>query len=85
MTQPVKKFRVGQVNCALRENELTVNGSTVTKLSATLERRYKGRDGSWKSSGSFGRNDIPLVIWCLQKAFDSMLDERALNGEEVIE
>ncbi len=85
MTQPVKKFSAGQVSCALWENEAKVGDRIVTMLKATVERRYKDRDGSWKSSGSFGRNDIPLVIWCLQKAFDSMLEERALNGEEVID
>ena len=81
MTQPVKKFRVGQVNCALRENELTVNGSTVTKLSATLERRYKDKNEQWKSSNSLGRNEIPLAIYCLEKAFEAMVEERSVNGE----
>ncbi len=70
MTQPVKKFRAGQVNCALWENELTVNGRTVTKLSATLERRYKDKNEQWKSSNSLGRNEIPLAIYCLEKAFE---------------
>ncbi len=86
MTGPLKKFRAGQISCALWENEALVSGRQIVMLKATVERRYKDRDGNWQSSGSFARNDIPLVIWCLQKAFDTMLEERTVNGgEEVIE
>ena len=82
MTQPVKKFRAGSVSCALWENEATVNGKTMTMLKASVERRFKNGDGEWKSSGSFSRNEIPLAIWCLQKAFDTMLEEREVSGED---
>jgi len=37
-------------------------------LKATIERRYKDKDGEWKSSNSYGRNEIPLVIQVLQNA-----------------
>lgn len=49
---------------------------------ATVERRYKDRDGSWKSTGSFSRNEIPLVIYCLTKAFDTMVGESSGDGVE---
>jgi hypothetical protein len=75
-TKPVQKIRAGQVSCALWENEMTLSGGRKIKaLKATLDRRYKDSDGTWKSSGSFGRNEIPLAIWCLQKAFDNMIEE----------
>ena len=83
MTQPVKKFKAGQVNCALWENEITVNGRIVSKMNATLERRYKDKNDKWQSSNSFGRNDIPLAIYCLEKAFEMMLEERSANGNGV--
>jgi len=82
MTQPVKKFRAGSVSCALWENEAVVNGKTMTMLKTSVERRFKNGDGEWKSSGSFSRNEIPLAIWCLQKAFDTMLEEREVRGED---
>ena len=47
---------------------------------ATVERRYKDRDGTWKSSGSFSRNEIPLAVFCLLKAFAAMVGED--EGEE---
>ena len=76
---PLKKFSAGSISCALWENEATVNGRRISLLKATIERRYKDRDGTWKSSGSFGRNEIPLAIHCLNKAFEAMVEEG--NGE----
>lgn len=74
-TQPTAKFRAGPISCALWQNNVEMNGRNVVLMRATVERRYKDRSNQWQSSGSFGRNDIPLVIWCLQKAFESMLTE----------
>jgi hypothetical protein len=39
-----------------------------------LERRYRGKDRNWKSSGSFSRNEIPLAIYCVEKAFEYMIE-----------
>jgi hypothetical protein len=76
--KPVAKFRAGQVASAVWENEVDVSGRTVKILKATVQRRYKDRDGNWQSSGSFSRNEIPLAIYCLQKAFEKILEAR--NG-----
>ncbi len=75
MNQPVKKFRAGQVSAAIWENQTTVNGRQVTMLKTTIERRYKDKDGNWKSSNSFGRNEIQLARHVLQQAFEAILDE----------
>jgi hypothetical protein len=76
---PIAKFKAGQVSSALWENEIQVRGSTVKMLKATVQRRYKDRDsGEWKSSMSFSRNEIPLAIYCLQKAFEKIVE--AQNG-----
>jgi hypothetical protein len=32
-------------------------------LKATVQRRYKDKSGSWKSTTSFSRNEIPLAIY----------------------
>ena len=77
---PVKKFGAGSVSCSLWENEATVDGRKVNLLKATVERRYKDKDGQWKSSGSFSRNEIPLAVFCLLKAFAAMVGED--EGEE---
>ena len=77
--QPVKAFRAGSISCALFENDIQVNGQVKTVLKATVARRSKDSDGNWKSSGSFSRNEIPLAIWCLEKAFDAIVGEQ--NGD----
>jgi len=71
---PVAKFKAGQVSSALWENQVQVKGAAVTILKATVQRRYKGRNGEWQSSGSFSRNEIPLAIHCLQKAFEKIIE-----------
>ena len=86
--RPVAKFRVGQVSAAIWENEITVNGRKVTMLKATVERRFKDKDGQWKSSNSFSRNEIPLAIYCLQKSFEHIIgaqqDEDGNVEEETV-
>ena len=73
--QPLAKFRAGQVSCALWENEISVNGAPKTVLKASIQRRYKDSDGNWKSSQSLSRNEIPLAIYCLARAFDKIVQE----------
>ena len=81
MAGPFKKFRAGQVSCALWENEAQVNGRSVTMLKATVERRYKDKNDKWQSSGSFSRNEIPLAVYCLQKAFEAIVEEQNVQPE----
>jgi len=77
---PVKKFSAGSVSCAIWEYEAIVNGKKASILKAAIDRRYKDKDGTWKSSGSFSRNEIPLAVFCLLKAFAAMVEEN--EGEE---
>ncbi len=85
---PLAKFQAGQVSSAVWENEVEVKGRTVTILKATVQRRYKDKDGNWQSSGSLSRNEIPLAVYCLQKAFDKIIETQSKqssdngNGEE---
>lgn len=81
--KPVAKFKAGQVSAALWENEITAkNGHKATILKATVERRYRDKDGNWKSSGSFSRNEIPLAIYCLQKAFEKIIKVQVSDSED---
>jgi len=77
---PVAKFKAGQVSSALWENQVQVKGAAVTILKATVQRRYKGRNGEWQSSSSFSRNEIPLAIHCLQKAFEKIIEMQGENS-----
>jgi len=89
-TRPLKSSRAGGVRAALWENETQVNGSSKTVLEATVERRCKDKSGTWKSTTSFSRNEIPLAVYCLEKPFETIVaEEKGDNGngvaEEVVE
>ena len=85
MTQPKAKFRAGSISCAIWENEAMVAGRKTVMLKASVERRFKDATGTWKSSNSFSRNEIPLAIYCLERAFDKIIAEEQSAGEEVVE
>ena len=82
---PAKKITVGQISAALWENEINVNGQTKTVLKATVQRRYKDKDGQWKSSGSFSRNELPFAIYAMTKAFEFMVESPGESGESADE
>jgi hypothetical protein len=54
--KPVHEVRLGRVKAAIWENDT----STGIRHNVTIQRIY--RDGEqWKTSDSFGRDDLPLV------------------------
>lgn len=67
MSAPVKKFSAGGVQIAIWENE-GAEGRTYNTVS--IDRRYKNKDGEWKSSSSLKLNDIPKAVLALQKAYE---------------
>jgi hypothetical protein len=87
---PVSKFKAGQVSSAVWKNTIQVQGKAITVLKATVQRRYKDKEGNWQSSGSFSRNEIPLAIHCLQQAFEKIIETQqednanSSNVEETI-
>ena len=81
-TKPLAKFIAGGVSAALWENEMAVKGGeTVKILKTSVSRRYKDRNGNWKTTCSFSRNEIPLAIYCLQKAFEAIIEKG--NNHEI--
>jgi hypothetical protein len=55
--KPVHEIRMGRIKAAIWENE-TQNG---VRHNVTCQRIYKEDGGEWKSSDSFGRDDLPLL------------------------
>ena len=72
--QPLARIKAGGVSVSLWENKAIFNDRQVTILKASLQRTYKAKDGQWKTSNSFSRNEIPLAIFCLRKAFEKIID-----------
>lgn len=71
----MERIRAGQISCALWENEINVNGTRKTILKASVTRRYQDKNGNWQSAQGFSRNEIPLAVYCLQKAFARMIEQ----------
>ena len=55
--KPVHEIRLGSVKAAVWVNRSAAG----TWHSVTFGRLYKDADDSWKTTDSFGRDDLPLV------------------------
>ncbi len=83
---PIAKFKTGQVSSAVWENQIDIRGKTVTILKASVQRRYKDKEGNWQSTTSFSRNEIPLAIYCLRKAFEKIIEmQNEMPGDNNME
>lgn len=74
--KPVERFRAGRITCALFENEVDEGGQAQRVVNASLTRRYQDRWGYWKSEFEFAREDLPLAIHVLKRAFETMTDRQ---------
>lgn len=71
-TAPLARLKAGNVTAALWENKI----GKETILKASVQKRFQDREGNWKSSNSFARNEIPLAIYCLSKAFEKIVEQQ---------
>ena len=81
-TLPIAKFKAGSVSAAIWENEMRTERGKGVILKTTVQRRYMDRNGQWKNSGSFSRNEIPLAIYCLEQAFAKMIEKQNEESTE---
>ncbi|MDE0166750.1 MAG: hypothetical protein OXL36_16765 [Bryobacterales bacterium] len=58
ITKPVAEVRVGRVKAAIWPNQ-TESGAV--RHNVTFARIYKDANGEWKSTSSFGRDDLLVV------------------------
>jgi len=71
---PVKAFRRGTCSAAVFANDAKVNGRSVEILKAHVQRRYKDKNNNWQSTSTYGINDIPKIVLCLQQAYEFMTE-----------
>lgn len=74
-TTPVQGFRVGAVRVAIWENQ-SPNG---TRFNATFQRLYHDQ-GLWKTSTSFGRNDLSSLVQAAEMARDWIAQKERYNN-----
>ena len=63
--KPVHEIRMGAVKAAVWENQTEAG----IRHNVTVQRLYKDGD-SWKTTESFGRDDLPLLAKVVDQAHD---------------
>ncbi len=77
-TKPVHEIRLGRVKAAIWENEAgdtTRFNTTFVKLYRVKEVQRAAFDNGWRETGSFSRDDLPLLAkvadqahtWCYEQ------------------
>ena len=74
-TKPVDEVRLGALKAAIWRNERD-NGA---RFNVTFSRSYRDSDGNWKSTSSFGRDDLLVVAKLADRAHSRIF---ALQREE---
>jgi hypothetical protein len=75
--KPIHEIRIGAVKAALWEN----THENVTRYNVTVCRLYKdGED--WKSSESFGRDDLPLLCKVADRAHTWIFENKKEKAAE---
>lgn len=71
---PEQKFSAGAINASVWRNEtISKAGNPVVYYTVSLQRRYKVKDGEWKSSGSMRVTDLPKAVLVLNKAYEYIM------------
>ena len=73
--RPVHEVRLGRVRAAIWLNE-SENGAF---YNVTVTRIYKDGD-EWKDSGSFGRDDLPLLAKVCDQAHTWIFEQRSKSN-----
>ena len=73
--QPEKKFSTGAITATIWKNNGTSkqNGESVEFRTIQLDRRYKDKEGTWKSTSSLRLNDLPKASLVLDKAYEYLV------------
>lgn len=76
---PIKSFKSGALQVAIWENEtLSDTGQVQSFRTVTFDKRYKDKNGEWKSSNNLRANDLPKAALILNKAYEYLI----LTGED---
>lgn len=72
--KPEKKFSTGAVSATIWKNKGTSKSGEPTEFrTINLQRRYKDKDGEWKSTNSLRINDLPKAALVLNKAYEYLV------------
>lgn len=74
---PIMTDPNNSVSAAVWERDVKLDdGREFTAHSISCEATYRDKEEQWQKSGSFRSNQIPTLIYCLQRCFDWALSQR---------
>jgi len=73
---PIPTDRDNSVEVAVWSREVTSGDRSFTVYNATVHASYRDKDGQWQSAKGFRGSQIPVLVYCLQKAHDWILSQR---------
>ena len=79
--KPIKSFRLRGVSASIFANQAKSEGRDITFHKVSLQRSYKDGD-EWKTTTSFGRDDLPIARLLLDRAWQFILDTEATRGKD---
>lgn len=78
--KPVKVFRLRGISASVFENHAKSDGRDISFHKVSLQRTYRDGD-EWKTTTSFGRDDLPVAKLVLEQAWEFILESEASRGK----
>ena len=69
--RPTATVRIGTVKAAIWENK---NNGERTCYNVTFSKRYRDAEGQWKTTHSFGRNDLLVLAKVADQAHSQIVE-----------
>ena len=85
---PEKRFTTGVITATIWKNKVqSKTGEPVEYHTVSLQRRYKDKEGTWKSTNSLRINDLPKASLVLNKAYEYLVlrEQDKFNTDDQID
>ena len=82
--KPVKVFRLRGISASIFANQAKSEGHDITYHKVSLQRTYRDGD-EWKTTTSFGRDDLPVARLLLDRAWEYILNAEAAPSSDAAE
>ena len=67
---PVKEFRAGTIRAAIWRQKDGKDGSETARHTVKIEKRFRDKDGVWRSTSCLFADDLPRIVLVATKAFE---------------
>ncbi len=71
--RPEKRINAGAVQVSVWKNQIIKDGKTSEYKTVSFDRRYKDKEGEWKSTNSLRISDIPKAVAVLNRVYNYLI------------